>query len=101
MALLKEDDSFTHVIAIDFGTGASGYTVAHSASPSLPNFPIRKEKSESRFSIPVTAVTIRRPLLPYYSMRIRFFWTSESTQFKNMPRLSKMEDLLTSSRMYL
>lgn len=25
MALLKEDNSFTHVIAIDFGTGASGY----------------------------------------------------------------------------
>ena len=26
MALLKEDNTFTHVIAIDFGTGASGYT---------------------------------------------------------------------------
>jgi hypothetical protein len=25
MALLKEDSGFTHVIAIDFGTGASGY----------------------------------------------------------------------------
>lgn len=25
MALLKEDDNFTHIIAIDFGTGASGY----------------------------------------------------------------------------
>jgi hypothetical protein len=25
MALLKEDNVFTHVIAIDFGTGASGY----------------------------------------------------------------------------
>jgi len=25
MALLKEDNAFTHVIAIDFGTGASGY----------------------------------------------------------------------------
>ena len=24
MALLKEDSQFTHVIAIDFGTGASG-----------------------------------------------------------------------------
>jgi hypothetical protein len=24
MALLKEDTAFTHVIAIDFGTGASG-----------------------------------------------------------------------------
>ena len=25
MAFLKEDSTFTHVIAIDFGTGASGY----------------------------------------------------------------------------
>ena len=28
MALLKEEGSFTHVIAIDFGTGASGYGIA-------------------------------------------------------------------------
>jgi len=28
MALLKEDNAFTHVIAIDFGTGASGYAIA-------------------------------------------------------------------------
>ena len=27
MAFLKEDDQFTHVIAIDFGTGASGYGI--------------------------------------------------------------------------
>ncbi len=27
MALLKEDANFTHVIAIDFGTGASGYLI--------------------------------------------------------------------------
>jgi molecular chaperone DnaK (HSP70) len=28
MALLKEEGSFTHVVAIDFGTGASGYGLA-------------------------------------------------------------------------
>lgn len=28
MAILKEDLQFTHVIAIDFGTGASGYGIA-------------------------------------------------------------------------
>ena len=28
MAYLKEDLTFTHVIAIDFGTGASGYGIA-------------------------------------------------------------------------
>jgi len=27
MAFLKEDNVFTHVIAIDFGTGASGYSI--------------------------------------------------------------------------
>jgi hypothetical protein len=33
MAILKEDLQFTHVIAIDFGTGASGYGIA----PKLSN----------------------------------------------------------------
>lgn len=28
MALLKEEGSFTHIVAIDFGTGASGYGIA-------------------------------------------------------------------------
>jgi hypothetical protein len=28
MAFLKEDSAFTHIIAIDFGTGASGYGIA-------------------------------------------------------------------------
>lgn len=28
MAILKDDTSYTHVIAIDFGTGASGYGIA-------------------------------------------------------------------------
>ena len=27
MAILQEDTSFTHIIAIDFGTGASGYAI--------------------------------------------------------------------------
>lgn len=28
MALLKEDNSITHIVAIDFGTGATGYAIA-------------------------------------------------------------------------
>jgi hypothetical protein len=28
MAFLKEDSVYTHIIAIDFGTGASGYGIA-------------------------------------------------------------------------
>ena len=37
MALLKEDNAFTHVIAIDFGTGASGYFLQKS-NTKLLNF---------------------------------------------------------------
>jgi hypothetical protein len=29
MALLQEEAAFSHVIAIDFGTGASGYGITH------------------------------------------------------------------------
>ena len=46
MALLKEDNEFTHVIAIDFGTGASGYLLPHPALLSRPNNPIKRENSE-------------------------------------------------------
>ena len=35
MALLKEDNSFTHIVAIDFGTGASGYLCSHIGVQSL------------------------------------------------------------------
>lgn len=35
MAILKEDLQFSHVIAIDFGTGASGYGIA----PKLSSVP--------------------------------------------------------------
>ena len=28
MAFLKEDNQVTHIVAIDFGTGASGYGIA-------------------------------------------------------------------------
>jgi hypothetical protein len=32
MALLQDDNSFTHIIAIDFGTGASGYAITPNLS---------------------------------------------------------------------
>ena len=40
MAYLKEDSTFTHVIAIDFGTGASGYGIAPktNSKPSIEVF---------------------------------------------------------------
>ena len=60
MALLKEDNTFTHVIAIDFGTGASGYSPTNTALPLLPNFQIKKENLESKSSIPATEVMIRK-----------------------------------------
>jgi hypothetical protein len=37
MAILKEDCTFTHVIAIDFGTGASGYGIAPKLSAAHGN----------------------------------------------------------------
>lgn len=40
MALLKEDNLFTHVIAIDFGTGASGflfYYLSYAIAPRHPD----------------------------------------------------------------
>lgn len=43
MALLKEDNSFSHVIAIDFGTGASGYSFIYEDSLLLQNSLINKE----------------------------------------------------------
>ena len=33
MAILQDDNSFTHIIAIDFGTGASGYAITPKLSP--------------------------------------------------------------------
>jgi hypothetical protein len=41
MALLKEDSVYTHIVAIDFGTGASGYGIA--AKHSEPGQPPRIE----------------------------------------------------------
>jgi hypothetical protein len=40
MAFLKEDSTFTQVIAIDFGTGASGYGIAPktNSKPSIEVF---------------------------------------------------------------
>lgn len=37
MAILKEDCQFSHVIAIDFGTGASGYGIAPKLSMAQGN----------------------------------------------------------------
>ena len=41
MALLKEDNLFTHVIAIDFGTGASGYPLSNLVMLLLPDILIK------------------------------------------------------------
>ena len=65
MALLKEDNSFTHVIAIDFGTGCSGYNFSYQALQLLPDYLIKRERLESRFSILVMEVTIKRHQQPY------------------------------------
>jgi hypothetical protein len=43
MAILLEDLQFSHVIAIDFGTGASGYGIAPKLSGNHGNEPPRIE----------------------------------------------------------
>lgn len=83
MALLKEDNTFTHVIAIDFGTGASGYFQPNIVSRLLPNSPIRMERSGYKFSILVMEVTIKRHLQQSFSMMIKNSSNLESMLFKN------------------
>ena len=100
MALLKEDNTFTHVIAIDFGTGASGYSLTNIASLSLLNSPIKKENLESKSSIPVMEVMIRKLPLLFSSMTINSLLILELMLFKNMPKSSKMEGLPISFKVY-
>ena len=76
MALLKEDNQFTHVIAIDFGTGASGYSPLHSALPLLPSSPTSRENCASRCSIPATVAMTRRPPQPFCFQRREISWNS-------------------------
>lgn len=74
MALLKEDNSFTHVIAIDFGTGASGYVQPHIDMLLHLGIPIKTARFVSRCSILAMEVTIKKHrLLSCLTMR-ETFW---------------------------
>lgn len=91
MALLKEDNTFTHVIAIDFGTGASGYYLFHSDTLSLPGIQTKMAKFALKSSIPVMEVTIKKPQQPFFLTMMATSLTLESMHFKNMLKLLKME----------
>lgn len=100
MALLKEDNNFTHVIAIDFGTGASGYPSIHTASQSPPGFPTKKASSGLKSSTLAMAATIRRLPRLSFSTKTRNFYSSESMPSKNMHKSLRTEALPISSRTY-
>lgn len=100
MALLKEDNNFTHVIAIDFGTGASGYPSIDAASQSPLGFPIKKASWGSRCLTLVMAVTIRRLPPLSFSTKTKSSYSSELMPFKNMHKSLRMEALPISSRTY-
>jgi hypothetical protein len=74
MALLKEDNTYTHIIAIDFGTGASGYITTDLVLLLPLNNPIKMARLGYKSSILVTAVMIKKHLLLFFSTMITNFW---------------------------
>jgi hypothetical protein len=94
MALLKEDDVFTHVVAIDFGTGASGYlSTQYLVMRLLPSIWIKMEKLELKSSTHAMAATIKKHLLPYSSMTMEISCSSVSMPSRNMLKSSRMATL--------
>lgn len=101
MALLKEDNSFTHVIAIDFGTGASGYFLSNVDMRSRQEILIKMERYVSKYSVHVMAVMTKRHPLLFYLITMEILLILAQMLFKNTPRLSKMGTQLCFSKMYL
>ena len=64
MAYLKEDSTFTHVIAIDFGTGASGYGIAPktNSKPSIEVFNPIDENDDQKTPTAIFSITIKNSL---------------------------------------
>ena len=86
MALLKEDNIFTHVIAIDFGTGASGYAFSNPDMLYLPNILIKMVRIEFKYSILAMAATIRKLRLPFYLIMTMSFWNLDQMPSKDMQK---------------
>lgn len=99
MALLKEDNSFTHVIAIDFGTGASGYNLFDVVMLLHQEIQIRMERYEYKYSAHVMGVMIRRHQLQFYLIMMVISLILAQMLCKNTHRSLKMETQLFSSKM--
>ena len=84
MALLKEDNQFTHVIAIDFGTGASGLFWYNSGMLLHLNILTKMEKFVYKFSTRAMEVMIRKPQLQFYLIMMGHLLISEQMPSKNM-----------------
>jgi hypothetical protein len=99
MALLKEDNSFTHVIAIDFGTGASGYFLTYLDMLLHPEIQIKTAKSEYKSSVHVMAAMTKKPQPRYCSIMTAILLTLEQMRCKNMHKSLKMAIVLYFSKM--
>lgn len=85
MALLKEDNTFTHVIAIDFGTGASGYTcLLLVGMRSRLEILIKTAKLGYRFLVLVMVVMIKKHQLLSSSTTMATLSILAPTPYKNM-----------------
>jgi hypothetical protein len=100
MALLKEDNSFTHVIAIDFGTGASGYFLCYQDMLLHLEILIKMAKFVSKFLVHAMAMMIKKLLLLFYSQMKESSLILERMHCKNMHKLFRMAQLLYFFKMY-
>lgn len=99
MALLKEDNTFTHIIAIDFGTGASGYITTHLVLLLHLNNLIKMARFAYKSSILVMAVMTKRHQRLSFSTMTSSFWNLVLMLYKNTLRSSRMEAQLIFSKM--
>lgn len=100
MALLKEDNSYTHVIAIDFGTGASGYDLINVDMLLRQEILIKTERYEYKYLVHVMEVMIKRHPRRFYLIMKVISLTLALMLFKNTQRSLRMEIRLSSFRMY-
>ena len=99
MALLKEDNLYTHVIAIDFGTGASGYIFFNLDMLLLQDILTQMENLELKFLTLVMEVMIKKHQQLSYSIVMDHSWILVLMLFNAMLRSFKMVMMLYSSKM--
>lgn len=99
MALLKEDNAFTHVIAIDFGTGASGYIISNIVTQLRLKTQTRTARFVSKCSVHAMAAMTKKHQQLYCLITMAISWISVQMRSKNTRRSSKTATMLCCSRM--